>query len=100
MIIRDQVIEAIDVKEKSKEKIIRRPSKSSRSPSPESSVIILPKIEAGNSDGGIQPVISGKRLGKHNRVYSNRLSVIAERSPKPAKKQKVQQENLSTYQTN
>ena len=56
----------------------------------DSSTQALPKI--GNSEV-IKPVVTKRRLGKSNRTYDQRLSVIAERSPKSPKKQAGQIES-------
>ena len=55
------------------------------SPSPDTQGKLLPKIDKGLSETAL-PMMSNKRIGKHNRVYSNKLTVIAERSPKQTKK--------------
>ena len=87
MRIRDEVLDSIndkpinegELKSKSKAK------KTQASPTAEAQAKLLPKIEQGFTET-VLPVMSTKRLGKHNRVYSNRLSIIVERSPKQSKK--------------
>ncbi len=92
--INDKAIEEREEKTKS------NAAKTQVSPTLDTQAKLLPKIEKGNTET-VLPVMSTKRLGKHNRVYSNCLSVIVERSPKESKKANASKDaNEAKHQSN